>query len=92
MRTRPVTRRLPLPGPISFGRGLEIDVVFDDTAEGTAERQSGSIDLTQGRHSIRVRMQNRGAGGPRLYLYWSPPGGTRELVPGRALYPPPPAE
>jgi type VI secretion system protein ImpG len=32
MRTRPVTRRLPLPGPISFGRGLEIDVVFDDTA------------------------------------------------------------
>jgi len=26
-----VTRRLPIPGPISFGRGLEIKLVFDDT-------------------------------------------------------------
>lgn len=29
---RPVTRRLPLPGPISFARGLEITLTFDDTA------------------------------------------------------------
>ncbi len=27
-----VTRRLPIPGPISFGRGLEIKLVLDDTA------------------------------------------------------------
>jgi len=27
-----VTRRLPIPGPISFGRGLEITLVFDETA------------------------------------------------------------
>ena len=73
------------------GLWLDNQLVFDDTAEGTAERQSGSVVLTQGRHSIRVRMQDRGDGGPRLYLYWSPPGGTRELVPGSALYPPPPA-
>jgi len=26
-----VTRRLPIPGPISFGRGLEIKVVLDET-------------------------------------------------------------
>jgi type VI secretion system protein ImpG len=38
--TRPVTRRLPLPGPISFGRGLEIDVAFDDAA---VERSSAFL-------------------------------------------------
>ncbi|HEX7682896.1 MAG TPA: type VI secretion system baseplate subunit TssF [Trinickia sp.] len=29
---RPVTRRLPLAGPVSFGRGLEIALTFDDAA------------------------------------------------------------
>jgi type VI secretion system protein ImpG len=27
---RPVVRRLPMPGPIAFGRGLQIDVLVDD--------------------------------------------------------------
>lgn len=27
-----VTRRLPIPGPISFGRGLEIKLILDETA------------------------------------------------------------
>jgi type VI secretion system protein ImpG len=27
-----VTRRLPLPGPISFGRGLEITLVLEEAA------------------------------------------------------------
>lgn len=29
---RPVTRRLPFPGPLCFGRGLEISLTFDDAA------------------------------------------------------------
>jgi type VI secretion system protein ImpG len=29
---RPVTRRLPIPGPISFGRGLEIKLVLEEAA------------------------------------------------------------
>lgn len=29
---RPVTRRMPAPGPITFGRGLEITVTMDDGA------------------------------------------------------------
>jgi len=29
---RPVTRRLPIPGPISFGRGLEITITLEETA------------------------------------------------------------
>jgi type VI secretion system protein ImpG len=29
---KPVVRRLPMPGPIAFGRGLSIDVTVDDLA------------------------------------------------------------
>ncbi|CAB3650032.1 type VI secretion system baseplate subunit TssF [Trinickia soli] len=29
---RAITRRLPLPGPVCFGRGLEISLTFDDAA------------------------------------------------------------
>ncbi|SEP71605.1 type VI secretion system protein ImpG [Azotobacter beijerinckii] len=32
VRCRPCTRRLPLPGPIAFGRGLEIALEFDESA------------------------------------------------------------
>lgn len=33
---RAITRRLPLPGPVCFGRGLEIALTFDETALGGA--------------------------------------------------------
>ena len=32
VQARPVTRRMPAPGPITFGRGLEITVTLDDAA------------------------------------------------------------
>ena len=32
VKTRPVTRRLPLPGPIAFGRGLEVRLEVDPNA------------------------------------------------------------
>jgi type VI secretion system protein ImpG len=32
VRTTPVTRRLPMPGPIAFGRGVRIDLQVDDLA------------------------------------------------------------
>lgn len=32
VRVRPLTRRLPLAGPIAFGRGLEIELEVDDMA------------------------------------------------------------
>jgi sugar lactone lactonase YvrE/4-amino-4-deoxy-L-arabinose transferase-like glycosyltransferase len=73
--------------------GLWIDEqrVFDDTADGAAVSNSGVVQLGQGRHAIRVRLQSLREGGPRLYLYWTLPGGSREVVPGERLYPPPPA-
>ena len=64
--------------------------IFDDTLDGPAASQSGVTQLTAGRHQIRVRLQDRNQGGRRLYLSWTPPGGARELVPGRVLYPPQP--
>ena len=32
IKANPVTRRLPIAGPISFGRGLEIEVVLEEAA------------------------------------------------------------
>ncbi len=32
IQSRPVTRRVPIKGPITFGRGLEITLIFDETA------------------------------------------------------------
>lgn len=41
---RPLTRRMPSPGPITFGRGIEITVTFDDAAfEGTGAFLLGAV-------------------------------------------------
>ncbi len=41
---KPVTRRIPVPGPISFGRGLEITLTCDDGAfEGTGAFLLGAV-------------------------------------------------
>ena len=41
---RPVVRRLPMPGPITFGRGVAIDVEVDDLAfEGGSAYLLGSV-------------------------------------------------
>jgi len=41
---RPVVRRIPIKGPISYGRGLEIDVTMDDNSfEGTGIFILGSV-------------------------------------------------
>jgi type VI secretion system protein ImpG len=42
--SRPVVRRIPVPGPISFGRGLEITLTCDDGAfEGTGAFLLGAV-------------------------------------------------
>jgi type VI secretion system protein ImpG len=41
---RPVVRRIPIPGPISCGRGLQIDLTMDDAAfEGAGILMLGSV-------------------------------------------------
>jgi type VI secretion system protein ImpG len=40
----PITRRMPSPGPIAFGRGLQISVTFDDAAfEGSGPFLLGAV-------------------------------------------------
>ena len=42
--SRPIVRRMPSPGPITFGRGIEITVTFDDAAyEGTGAFVLGAV-------------------------------------------------
>ena len=42
--SRPVTRRMPSPGPITFGRGIEVAVTFDDAAfEGAGAFLLGAV-------------------------------------------------
>lgn len=44
VRSRPVVRRIPVPGPITFGRGLEITLTCDDGAfEGTGAFLLGAV-------------------------------------------------
>ena len=44
MRVKPVVRRLPTPGPLAFGRGLEITVDVDEMAfEGGSAFLLGSV-------------------------------------------------
>ena len=44
VRVQPVTRRLPAPGPITFGRGLEIQLEVDELAfEGSSAFLLGSV-------------------------------------------------
>jgi beta-glucosidase len=48
---------------------------------------TGSASLSQGWHDVQVDFSDR-TSGTQIYLYWTPPGGERELVPPRYLSPP----
>jgi PAS domain S-box-containing protein len=44
VKSAAIVRRLPLPGPLSFGRGLEIDIELDEAAfEGASALAFGSV-------------------------------------------------
>ena len=44
LRAEPITRRLPGPGPVTFGRGLKLILTLDDAAcEGTGTYAFGSV-------------------------------------------------
>jgi type VI secretion system protein ImpG len=44
IKSAPINRRLPIPGPVSFGRGLEIELNVDETAfEGFGAFLLGSV-------------------------------------------------
>ena len=44
VESRPVTRRIPRPGPITFGRGLQIKIIFEESAfEGSGIFMLGAV-------------------------------------------------
>lgn len=84
VRAEPVVRRLPMPGPIAFGRGVRIELEVDELAfQGASAYLLGSVlERFFARHvsmngftETRVRSQTRGdilTGRPRC--------GTRPIV------------
>ena len=46
----------------------------------------GWVDLDAGAHSLRVTFQDV-SGYSRIHLYWTPPGGSTEVIPSEYLWP-----
>jgi hypothetical protein len=66
---------------------LDGQLVVDNEHEGRDVRSSGSIDLDQGQHDLRVQGEFL-RGWRLLELRWAPPGEKLRLVPTEVLTPP----
>jgi type VI secretion system protein ImpG len=84
VRTRPLVRRLPLPGPIAFGRGVGIEIELDDLAfEGASPFLFGSVmERVLARHAslnsfteTTLRTARRGE-----VMCWRPRCGARPIL------------
>ncbi|WP_404977536.1 type VI secretion system baseplate subunit TssF [Aquincola sp. J276] len=84
VRTEPVVRRLPMPGPIAFGRGVRIELEVDDLAfQGSSAFLLGCVlERFLARHvsmngftETHVRSASRGA-----ILVGRPTTGTRPVL------------
>jgi hypothetical protein len=83
---------VPQAGRYIFGVGvrdaayLHIDdqlLLVNETPDGYYER---GVDLTAGRHDIRLHFLDD-TDHSHVYLYWTPPGGEREIIPFDRLTP-----
>ncbi|MFM7050667.1 MAG: M12 family metallo-peptidase [Planctomycetota bacterium] len=61
-----------------------VEVVDNDGLHGMVER-SGQVGLERGLHKARVEFFENG-GGAGCILRWTPPGGTKQVVPAANLY------
>jgi 4-amino-4-deoxy-L-arabinose transferase-like glycosyltransferase len=59
--------------------------VLDDQTPG--QYQEAGMDLVPGFHSMRIRFADK-TGYTHIYLYWTPPGADREIIPQEVLFPP----
>ena len=57
---------------------------------GKGDTHNTALDLASGRQAIRVRYEKTVEGSPWINLYWTPPSSPPGIVPGSALFPPPP--
>jgi fibro-slime domain-containing protein len=70
---------------------LDNRLVVDNGGEHAAIQKSGLVNLTQGKHTIRVRYFNSQFSGV-LKLFWTPPGGHLQIVPSEVLHSEPPGD
>jgi hypothetical protein len=86
------TLQAPVTGDYVFGlwvRGkarLMIDDQLVIDADDPEYHLEGTIHLEEGRHSLRLEFLDH-LNNSRIHLYWTPPGGLREIVPSEALSP-----
>ena len=84
LKSRPVVRRVEVPGPIAFARGLEISLLFDETAFegfgifilGTVIEQffARYVSLNSFTETV-IKSQQRGE-----VMRWKPQIGRRQLI------------
>jgi DNA-binding beta-propeller fold protein YncE/4-amino-4-deoxy-L-arabinose transferase-like glycosyltransferase len=90
-----------LDAPDSGTYGLLLDysqtagVWIDDrqilgNLNGLPDIRNAILAMTSGRHAIRVRYEKTVEGSPWITLSWTPPGAPPAVVPGSALFAPPP--
>jgi hypothetical protein len=83
---------IPASGEWIFGLRINghAQVFINDqlvvNAPDPGENIEGAIGLTIGKYPIHIRYLDD-LGGSRLHLYWTAPGGQREIIPSNALTP-----
>jgi streptogramin lyase/4-amino-4-deoxy-L-arabinose transferase-like glycosyltransferase len=83
----------PQSGRYLFGlESIDESVLYIDGQQVTAglvpnQYQEGAIELQAGLHEIRVRFSDH-TNHTHINLYWTPPGGVRQIVPAEVLFPP----
>ncbi len=61
-------------------------LVVDNGGSHGAQMREGSIYLSRGFHDVEIRYFQQG-GASEMSFFWTPPGGTQELVPLEYLFP-----
>jgi hypothetical protein len=90
-----------LDAPTAGTYGFSLDhsqtaaVLIDDqqvlgNLNASSDVRNTIVTLTAGRHAIRARFQKASEGSPWIDLFWTPPGAPPAVIPGSALYAPPP--
>jgi 4-amino-4-deoxy-L-arabinose transferase-like glycosyltransferase/sugar lactone lactonase YvrE len=67
------------------------DQLIVDNSRGHDQLVEGSITLTPGFHTIRVRFNDQ-TNFTHIEVYWQPPGGGRQLIPSERLFPVQPSD
>lgn len=85
---------IPVPGAYRFGtHSIDFSWVYIDgnlvvdNSQAINQYAEGTVALSEGFHDIRVRFQDM-SNYSHIDLYWTPPGGERDVVPVEYLFPP----